>query len=112
LCEAAVDATCPQGRLVVSILAAISEFERESILSRMDEDWKRARQDGIKFGRKPKPTTYQRREALERLDAGESQSSIARAINIDRATISRLAAVARPPLDNYQAKAKAVCALN
>jgi DNA invertase Pin-like site-specific DNA recombinase len=35
--ETAVDTTTAQGRLVVSILAAISEFEREIILSRISE---------------------------------------------------------------------------
>jgi DNA invertase Pin-like site-specific DNA recombinase len=52
---------------------------------------KRARQNGIKFGRKPKLSAYQRQEALERLAEGESQSAIARSFNVDRATISRLA---------------------
>ena len=89
--ETAVDTTTEQGRLVVSILSAISEFERELILSRISEGRKRARQNGIKFGRKPKLTAYQRQEALERLAEGESQSTIARSFNVDRATISRLA---------------------
>jgi hypothetical protein len=31
----------------------------------MDEGQKRSRQNGIKFGRKPKLTSYQRREALD-----------------------------------------------
>ena len=88
--ETAVDTTTEQGRLVVSILSAISEFERELILSRISEGRKRARQNGIKFGRKPKLTAYQRQEALERLAEGESQSTIARSFNVDRATISRL----------------------
>jgi helix-turn-helix protein len=52
---------------------------------------KRARQNGIRFGRKPKLTAYQRQEALVRLAQGESQSTIARTFNVDRATISRLA---------------------
>src|SRR5262249_16344453 len=89
--ETAVDTTTAQGRLVVSILAAISEFEREIILSRISEGCKRARQNGIRFGRKPKLTAYHRQEALERLAEGESQSTIARSFNVDRATISRLA---------------------
>jgi DNA invertase Pin-like site-specific DNA recombinase len=89
--ETAVDTTTAQGRLVVSILSAISEFERELILARISEGRKRARQNGIRFGRKPKLTAYQRQEPLERLAAGESQSTIARTFNVDRATISRLA---------------------
>ena len=52
---------------------------------------KRARQNGIKFGRTPKLSAYQRQEALERLAQGESQSTIARTFNVDRATVPRLA---------------------
>jgi DNA invertase Pin-like site-specific DNA recombinase len=89
--ETAVDTTTAQGRLVVSILAAITEFEREIILSRITEGRKRARQHGIRFGRPPKLTAYQRQEALERLAQGESQSAIARTFDVDRVTISRLA---------------------
>ena len=55
-------------------------------MSRITEGRKRARQNGISFGRKPKLTTYQRQEALERLAQGESQSAIARSFNVDRAT--------------------------
>jgi DNA invertase Pin-like site-specific DNA recombinase len=61
------------------------------ITRKISEGRKRARQNGIKFDRKPKLTAYQRQEALERLAQGESQSTIARSFNVDRATISRLA---------------------
>ena len=75
----------------------------------MDEGRKRARQNGIKFGRKPKLTTYQRPDALERLVARESQCSVAR--NVDRATISRLAlGRSSASLDNYKVEAKTICA--
>jgi DNA invertase Pin-like site-specific DNA recombinase len=89
--ETAIDTTTPHGRLTISILASIAQFEREIILSRITEGRKRAQRNGIKFGRKPKLTTYQRQEALERLAEGASQSDIARTFNVDRATISRLA---------------------
>src|SRR5262245_7013644 len=73
----------------------------------MDEGRKRARQNGIKFGRKPKLTTYQRPDALERLVACESQSSVAR--NVDRATISRLArGRSSASLDNDKVEAKTI----
>lgn len=58
---------------MVSILVAISKFEREIILSRISESRKRARQSGVRR-RKPKLTSYQRQEALKRLAQGESQT--------------------------------------
>jgi DNA invertase Pin-like site-specific DNA recombinase len=50
----------------------------------------RARANGVRFGRKPKLTPYQREEAIKRREAGESQSVIARSYNVDQSTISRL----------------------
>jgi DNA invertase Pin-like site-specific DNA recombinase len=50
---ARIDTTTPHGRLTISILASITQFERELILSRISDGRKRARQNGIKFGRKP-----------------------------------------------------------
>jgi DNA invertase Pin-like site-specific DNA recombinase len=88
--ETSVDTTSPQGRLVVNILASISEFERELIHARMVEGRKRARAGGVKFGPKFKLNHYQRQEALARLAKGESQAAVAQTYNVDRATISRL----------------------
>jgi DNA invertase Pin-like site-specific DNA recombinase len=88
--ETSIDTTTPQGRLVISVLAAISEFERELIQSRMIEGRKRAAAKGVKFGPKFKLNHFQRQEALARLEAGETQDDIARTYNVDRATISRL----------------------
>jgi DNA invertase Pin-like site-specific DNA recombinase len=88
--ETAVDTTSPQGRLVVNILASISEFERELITARMGEGRKRAVAKGVKFGPKFKLNSFQRQEAMTRLKLGESQADVARSYNVDRATISRL----------------------
>jgi DNA invertase Pin-like site-specific DNA recombinase len=53
---------------------------------------KRAREAGIRFGRPPKLTRHKQEHALKLLDAGEPQSAVARALNVDQSTISRLAA--------------------
>jgi hypothetical protein len=46
----------------------------------------------VRFGRRPKLSAHQRAQALELLDAGKSQSEVARALAVDQSTISRLAA--------------------
>ena len=51
-----------------------------------------AKAKGVKLGRKPKLTAHQHREARQRIDAGETQRSVARSYNVSQATISRLAA--------------------
>ena len=69
----------------------LATFERHLIKARTDEGRKRAKERGVRFGRPPKLTTYQRQEALQRLATGESQADLARAYNIDPAAICRLA---------------------
>jgi DNA invertase Pin-like site-specific DNA recombinase len=88
--EAAVDTTTPSGKLVISIMAAIAEFERELITSRMKEGRKRAVAKGVKLGPKFRLSPYQRTEALRRLAQGESEASVARSYDVDPSTINRL----------------------
>ena len=88
--ETAIDTTTPHGRLTISILASIAEFERELIQDRAREGRKRAVSNGVKFGPKFKLDSFQRREALARLEAGESSSLVARTYGVDRTTIARL----------------------
>src|SRR5215467_11900412 len=86
------DTSSPQGRLLSTLLAAIAEFERELIRERTGEGRKRAMANGVKFGRKPKLSPYQRAEAIKRRTAGETLSSIARSYAVDISMISRLSA--------------------
>jgi DNA invertase Pin-like site-specific DNA recombinase len=50
-----------------------------------------AKANGVKFGRKPILTPHQQKEARKRLEAGETQRSVARSYNVSQSTISRLA---------------------
>src|SRR5205085_5755413 len=85
------DTTTAHGRLMLTVLGGLAEFERELIRARTGEGRKRAKERGVRFGRPPKMTLHQRREAVERLHAGETQADVARTYNVDAATISRLA---------------------
>ncbi|MBT1516449.1 recombinase family protein [Bradyrhizobium sp. SRL28] len=86
------DTTSAHGRLMVTILAGLAEFERELIRARTGEGRKRAKDRGVRFGRPSKLTPHQRREALARLAAGETQADIARSFAVDPTTIGRLQA--------------------
>jgi DNA invertase Pin-like site-specific DNA recombinase len=76
--------------LLVTMLAAIAEFERELIRERTGEGRKRAMQNGVRFGRKPKLSQYQRAEAVRRRANYEVLAQIAKTFNVSTSTISRL----------------------
>jgi len=84
------DTTTPHGRLMLTVLGGLAEFERELIRARTGEGRKRAKARGVKFGRPCKLTIHQRQEALARLAAGETQADIARTYAVDPTTIGRL----------------------
>jgi DNA invertase Pin-like site-specific DNA recombinase len=85
------DTTTPHGRLMVTVLAGLAEFERELISSRTSEGRQRAQAAGVRMGRKPKLTPHQRREAIQRREKGnETLAEIGRSYNVSGWTISRL----------------------
>jgi DNA invertase Pin-like site-specific DNA recombinase len=91
LADAWADTTTPHGKLMVTILGGLAEFERSLIKARTDIGIRRAREAGVKFGRPSKLTKHQQAQAVKLL-AGEPQSAVARLLNVDQSTISRLAA--------------------
>ena len=91
--------------LLVTMLAGIAEFERELIRARTGEGRKRAQARGVKFGRPPKLSAYQRQEALQRLAAGETQTDIARSYGVSHVTIGRLQGPVLRPFEGAGAPA-------
>lgn len=94
LADSWADTTTPHGRLIINTLSGLAEFERELIMARTGEGRKRAMANGVRFGRKPKLTPYQRREAIERRTVnGESLSAIAKTMGVTHTTIRRVVEV-------------------
>jgi DNA invertase Pin-like site-specific DNA recombinase len=90
LADAWADTTTAHGRLMLTVLGGLAEFERELIRARTDEGRRRAQSRGVRFGRKLKLTAHQRQEALERRGRGEALVDIARSYAVSHSTISRL----------------------
>lgn len=86
------DTTTPHGRLMLTVLGGLAEFERDLIRTRTGEGRDRAKARGVRLGRKPKLTPHQQREAIERREQGESLTDIARSYNVSHSTVSRLKA--------------------
>jgi DNA invertase Pin-like site-specific DNA recombinase len=84
------DTTTAHGRLMLTVLGGLAEFERELIRTRTGEGRQRAKARGVVMGRKPKLTSHQRREAIARRKAGEVLTKIAQSYNVSHSTISRL----------------------
>jgi DNA invertase Pin-like site-specific DNA recombinase len=88
--DAWADTTSPHGRLMLTVLGGLAEFERELIRARTGEGRKRAKERGVRFGRPHKLTPHQRQEALARREAGETLMDIARSYGVSHPTIMRL----------------------
>jgi len=88
--DAWADTTTPHGRLMLTVLGGLAEFERELIKARTSEGRARARARGVRLGRSPKLTPHQKREALTRRQNGEPVREIARTYNVSHTTIARL----------------------
>jgi len=72
------DTTTSHGRLMLTVLGGLAEFERDLIRARTGEGRERAKARGVKMGRKPKLTPHQQTEAIKRREAGEAIREIAR----------------------------------
>ena len=86
------DTTTPHGRLMLTVLGGLAEFERELIRARTGDGRARAKARGVRFGRPTALAPNQRAEVLQRLASGEAQAEVARTFNVSQATISRLSA--------------------
>src|SRR5258707_2095127 len=76
------DTTTSHGRLMLTVLGGLAEFERDLIRARTGEGRARAVARGQRMGRPFKLTAHQRSEAIRRRDRGESLTEIARSYNV------------------------------
>jgi DNA invertase Pin-like site-specific DNA recombinase len=88
--DAWADTTTAHGRLMLTILGGLAEFERELILARTSDGRTRAKARGVRFGRPPSLSAHQRQEAVQKLAEGATQADLARTYGVSQATISRL----------------------
>ena len=89
--DAWADTTTSHGRLMLTVLGGLAEFERDLIRTRTGEGWARAKANGTHLGRPFKLTPHQQKEAIKRRERGEETlAEIGRSYNVSPATISRL----------------------
>ncbi|WP_133138077.1 recombinase family protein [Legionella rowbothamii] len=77
----------PMGKMVVTILAAVAQAERQRILERTNEGRIDAKLKGVKFGRK---RTVDRDKIISLYTSGIGATEIAKQIGIGRSTVYKL----------------------
>jgi len=82
-----LDLTSSAGALMVKVLAAVADFERELIIERTQAGQARARADGKHMGRPAKTTEEQRQAIRKALLKGATVTSMAKQYDVSRATI-------------------------
>ncbi|BBL77554.1 recombinase family protein [Methylomagnum ishizawai] len=83
----AIDTQNAAGRLMGHILGALAEFERALIVERTQAGLKAAKRRGQKLGRRPALSEDQRKHARELLAGGQSPATVAKLLNVCRATL-------------------------
>jgi DNA invertase Pin-like site-specific DNA recombinase len=87
--ESWCDTTSEVGRLMLTIMGGIAEFERGLIRKRCDEGIASAKAKGTKFGRPSALDASQRKRIAGRYAAGETMAELAREYEVGEATIWR-----------------------
>ena len=85
-----MDTQTPTGKLMLTVLGGIAQFEREIMLERQREGIAKAKSAGKYKGRKP--IAINRRQEVMRLvtEEGMSKASVARQLGIGEATVYRI----------------------
>jgi DNA invertase Pin-like site-specific DNA recombinase len=82
-----IDLSSSAGKMLLTMLSAVAEMERDLLIERTQSGLARAKQEGKKFGRPAKTDENQKIEIRKKLLTGVSISQIAREYNVSRGTI-------------------------
>lgn len=88
--EPALDTGRPADKVIINVMAALAEWERDILVRRTREGVAHAKANGRSGGRPPKLTTDQEAKAVKLIESGDTISSVAEAFHVSRATISRV----------------------
>ena len=84
---AKLDLASAVGKMMLTMLAAVAEMERDLLVERTQSGLARAKSEGKTLGRPSKTTAEQRAEIVAKYEQGESFSALARMYKISRANI-------------------------
>ncbi|WP_455918650.1 recombinase family protein [Ensifer canadensis] len=78
------------GGMIMQVLAAVAQFEKDLIVERTKAGVKRARDEGKTLGRPKSLTDQQKDEARQAVKNGASYRSVAKSMGVSHATIMRV----------------------
>lgn len=85
-----VDLTSAAGKMTMSVINAVAEFERDLLIERTQTGLRRAKAEGKKLGRPRALDEAQQQEAVAMRQAGHSLASVASALGVSRSAIQRI----------------------
>jgi putative DNA-invertase from lambdoid prophage Rac len=85
-----LDLTSSAGKLMLTMLAAMAEMERDLLVERTQSGLARAKAEGKTLGRPALTTGEQRAAMVARFKAGESISALSRDYEVSRASVMRV----------------------
>jgi DNA invertase Pin-like site-specific DNA recombinase len=91
-----LDTSTPTGKLMLSMLAAVGQFEREMMLERQKEGIRLAKDAGAYKGRKP-TAKAQTAKVLDLISQGKTRQAVADELNIGVASVYRIMKLAKHP---------------
>ena len=82
-----LDLTSSSGALMVKVLSAVADFERQLIIERIQAGLARAKAENKKLGRPSKTTDNDKQTIIAKLAQGVTVSELAREFSISRASV-------------------------
>lgn len=86
-----LDLTSAAGKMMLAMLGAIAEMERDLLVERTQAGLARAKKEGKTLGRPTKTTDEQRKEIRAKLQTGATISELSRQYGVSRLSIARIA---------------------
>ena len=85
-----VDLTSPAGKMIMTVISAMAEFERDLLIERTQAGLSRAKAEGKTLGRPRALSTDQRAAIRVRRAEGASLGTLAKEYSVSRAAIQRV----------------------
>ena len=85
-----LDLTSSSGFLMIKVLSAVADFERQLIIERVQAGLARAKAENKKLGRPSKTTSIEQQQIIGKLAHGATVSQLARDYSVSRASIIKI----------------------